>query len=258
MVEVKLERAPLARTLAQIRFPRLTRLVAEKEVPLRIAESLADAYPVFNEGHEMALTVTPDGISQTPAAEPLWQLVSADNSWNVSFGNSFLALHTSDYTHRGDFCERLQYVWQKFTALAPPPQIERIGFRYLNRVEDPDFIDELGAMVRAPILGGAAITTKPSLLISSLSENQFQLNENDRLHARWGILPPDAVLDPTLPAAKDRSWVLDLDSFRMYRRPSLSSGIDVVDAVQTLSKAGYRFFRWSVTERFLRRFGGDI
>lgn len=256
LVEMLLSRAPLVRTLAQIRFPSLS-VLAGRDAALRIAEELSDDYPIFHEGQEVAVQITPDGVTQMPGGGRLWQLKTADESWQVSFGQSFLSLHTSSYIDRDDFCRRLQVAWGKFSIGVKPPSIQRIGFRYINRVEDAAFLRNLGRMVRPEVVGCSAVPLNGGQLVSSFSENLYEVNANRALQARWGILPPNAVLDPTLPAVDRSSWILDLDSFHNYT-PSDGTNVDVVEVVADLGRAGYRFFRWAVTAEFLQQFGGEI
>ena len=74
-------------------------------------------------------------------------------------------------------------------------------------------------------------------------------------NARWGVLPPGAVLDPAIPATDAPSWILDLDVF--------SPGPDDFDAEKIAwlgrrySERAYRFFRWATTGHLLNEIGGQ-
>lgn len=256
LVEMPLSRAPLVRTLAQVRFPSLS-VLAGGDAALRIAEALSDDYPIFHESQELTVQISPDGVTQMPGGGRLWQLKSADESWQVSFGQSFLSLHTSNYIDRDDFCRRLQVAWEELSIAVKPPSIQRVGFRYINRVEDEAFLGNLGNMVRPEVVGGSAVPLNAGQLVSSFSENLYEVSPNHALQARWGILPPNALLDPTLPGVDRKSWILDLDSYRNYT-PADGTDVDVVAVVADLGRAGYRFFRWAVTAEFLQEFGGEI
>jgi uncharacterized protein (TIGR04255 family) len=86
-----------------------------------------------------------------------------------------------------------------------------------------------------------------------MSEATFALDAANGLQARWGALQPGVVLDPSLPAASEPSWVLDLDAFQQEALAFDPEGL--AGRVRAMSERAYRFFRWSVTDAFLTRFG---
>ena len=259
--EVFLPQAPLARVVAQIRFPRLAALSVSDDAANAISLALSKEYPLLNETTETAVVITPEGVTQQPGAGRLWHLQDAELAWQVTFGREFVALHTAAYTRRDDFLERLARVTQCFTDVVAPPFSERIGIRYINRLEEP-FMAVLAELVRPEVLGGLAVPMQEHgvALAHTLSEALYSMDPTgpgvtDALHARWGLLPSGSVLDPTLPAVDAASWVLDLDSFRMRRGAFETAAIS--DEVRTLADRAYRFFRWVVTPEFLTRFGAD-
>jgi uncharacterized protein (TIGR04255 family) len=88
------------------------------------------------------------------------------------------------------------------------------------------------------------------------TEAHLQLaEERGVLRVRWGWLPAGVALDPNgLEPVDEPSWVLDLDAFREGERP-FEPGAIVAEA-QALAERAYGFYRWSVTDAFLTRFGG--
>jgi len=260
--EVALPDAPLARVVAQIRYRRLSVLATDNGGANAVAAALRQAYPLLNEAQEVAVTITPEGVSQAPGGGRLWQLRSVDLNWQVSFGPEFVSLDTSTYTGREDFMARLKTVLTCFADTIAPPFAERIGVRYINRIENVD-VDELKELVRPEVLGGLAVPMRTVTLTHSLSEALYNLRPDilpggvvmDGLQARWGVLPPGAVLDPTLPPVPTPSWVLDLDSFRVGKADIAADAI--ADEVRNLAERAYRYFRWVVTPAFLTRFGGE-
>jgi len=52
------------------------------------------------------------------------------------------------------------------------------------------------------------------------------------------------------------SWILDLDMFRPESRAFAPD--DVVADARAYAERIYAFFRWAVTEDFLRLYGGDV
>jgi uncharacterized protein (TIGR04255 family) len=258
--DVKLERAPLARVLMQVRYPRLASLAVGGQVVDRVASALAEVgYPILSEQQEMSIAITPDGVSQGPGGGRLLQLRSPDEAWQVTFGAEFLALHTSAYIDRDDFLKRTAAVVDVFASVVNPPFAGRIGFRYVNRIEGPDG-QELPRLIRPEVLGGLAVPRGGAQLAHSINDSVYSLGDRgpdgsvlDGLQARWGLLPPGATLDPSLPPSAEESWVLDLDSFRVVKRPFETNVIE--QEIRDLSVRAYRYFRWIVTDQFLSHFG---
>ena len=258
--DVRLDRAPLARVLMQIRYPRLASLAVAGHVADRVASALAEVgYPILSEQQEMSIAITPDGVVPTPGGGRLLQLRSPDEVWQVTFGAEFIALHTSAYIDRNDFMKRTIAVIDIFSEVVKPPFAERIGFRYVNRIEGPDRL-ELPRLIRSQVLGGLAVPPGGAQLAHSINESVYSLADRgpdgsvtDGLQARWGLLPPGATLDPSLPPSSEESWVLDLDSVRVAKRPFEASGIE--QEIRELSVRAYRYFRWIVTDHFISHFG---
>lgn len=250
ITEVQLLNAPLARVIVQIRFPQLASLSSDDETAKRVISSLAGRYPILQEGHSTSVTVGPDGAYQEvrgPAT--IWQLRSADEAWQVSFCNTYIAFDTGAYVDRFDFLERFEQVLNIFSEIAEPPHFERLGFRYVNRLTEQAAISEIRNLVRPEILGGMAVSTSCAELRQSISDSVFQIGQHTYLQARWGLLPPNVVADPSISMAPNPSWVLDIDvstEDRESMKPSL-----VISRAHELALQGYRFFRWVVYDEFL-------
>jgi uncharacterized protein (TIGR04255 family) len=254
--DVPLSRAPLARVLAQIRFPVLTTFFSDADgTARRIALALAGEYPLYEEGHETSLIITPEGVTEQRGAK-LWRLKSADRTWQVSFAHNFISLDTTSYLTRDKFVARLDSVWAAFTSVANPPVIERVGVRYVNRVVQPEVLRGLSSLVRPEIAGVLGNSSIAGRLDRALSEAHYVLPDNSHLLGRWGLVPPDSGMDMMLPALPVASWVLDLDAFREWPNGEPVTA-DVGTIVSDLGVRAYQFFRWAVTTRFLEEFGGS-
>lgn len=253
--EVSLARSPLVRVLAQVRFPRLVAM-SPQNIDTTIGfvvEKLKDDYPIFGKQREVQVTLTPDGVSQTPGAQ-VWQLRSPDDAWQVTLGETFVSLDTKAYTSRADFTGRLATVLARIAETIAPPFVERLGVRYTNRVEDSALLLRLQELVRPEVLGGIAVPRPEGVLLAhTMSESLYEIDSR-MLHARCGLLPPGAIFDPTLPPAAGSSWVLDLDSFTQDRTTFDASAL--ASDADELASAAYRYFHWVVTEEFLKAFGG--
>ncbi|MFJ9894205.1 TIGR04255 family protein [Streptomyces sp. NPDC091280] len=250
--EVRLQRAPLVKVIAQARFPQLASM-AGGDIEKTFARAMATDFPLAQQGQSFNVVLSPQGVTQEPTNVTTLQLRTIDESWIVTLTPGSLAIETTSYPGRNAFCSRFLKALQKFTELAGPPYFERLGIRYVNRISDPNLLQILDELVRPEVLG-TAITPLPDgfNLSHCLSDNAFNW-QGGGLQAKWGKLPPDVHLDVALPTVHTSNWLLDLDSFSTGRLdPSTSN-----QTLNNLAGRAYDFFRWSVTDKFLDTFGRE-
>lgn len=255
ITEVYLPEAPLARVLSQVRWPAVTELKADLDgVATRLGQQLSETFPLYGQQREAQVLLTPEGVTQTPGAV-IYQFQSVDENWKVSMTDSFLTLETSVYRSRTDFCNRLASVLASLASVINPPWINRVGFRYVNRVEGQNF-DLLDSIVEPAVLGGAAVPLSDGVsLVNSISQTVYALNDA-MLLARWAKLPAGNTIDPSIEAVDGWSWVLDLDAYREGKMPFDATGLS--ETAASLSAIAYNFFRWATKPEFLRLYGGEI
>jgi len=254
---VPLPRAPLVRTIAQVRFPHLTQFrTNEDAVSSAIAAAMAKSYPLMDVGQEVAVTITSEGVSEN-RGDRLWRLSSADRAWQVSFSGNFLSIDTTNYARRSDFAQRLTDAWVALNEQVEVPYIERLGVRYINQVVDPALLERLPELLRPEVLGLAqAKDVQEAFLASALSEARYVFPEGGAFQARWGLLPRGTAVDSARSPENHETWLLDMDSFHEFV-PSSQSGANMYEDVRELALRCYRFFRWAVTDEFLTSFGGE-
>lgn len=256
---VPLLTAPLVRTIAQVRFPPLTRFAAaEDDVARAVAGALVDQYPVLEVGQEVSVTITPDGVTQGSGPARLWRLTSADRAWQVSFNGSFLSIDTTRYDHRSDFARRLADAWAALNQQVAVPYILRLGVRYMNQLTEQAHMDRLPELLIPEVLGvSTAHEDGVAEIRSVLTEARYRFPvEGGDFMARWGVLPPDTQIDSATQPRDHPTWVLDMDSYREWF-PGAPPETDLFEAVRDLSLRCYQFFRWAVTPAFLTAFGGE-
>jgi uncharacterized protein (TIGR04255 family) len=243
--EVHLERAPLVRVIAQVRFPEIL-AVEHRELVAPFQQAIRSPYPVLRREQSLG----PFGASPNP--QTAWRFSSADTEWRLSLSPGFLALETASYTSRGEFMGRLRAALVALEQHLGPQTIDRLGVRYIDRITGPALAD-ITRLIRPELRGilGSAIASHAEL---ALSESLFECDAG-RVLARWGLLPADATADlAALEAVPETSWILDLDLFRVEPRPFSVDGI-ITEATR-FSERIYAIFRWAVTEEFLRKYGG--
>jgi uncharacterized protein (TIGR04255 family) len=255
--EYPLGRAPLVRVLAQVRHPSLLALTGDSSnsVALRIASSLADQFPIFEATRERAIAVTPEGVRETEEGGTLlWRLRNADETWQVSFSNQFLAFETSNYGGRSDFCKRLESVLSTYKKEVNPPFIIRTGIRYTNRISGEAEIKRIEELFRPELLGPTAAKLPPDVQLGhSISGAQFATAAGGSL-LNWGLLSANGIFDPMIPPLEKPSWLLDIDVFNTEKKPFDVAGL--TGLAQSLASRAYTHFRWAITEEFLNTFGG--
>lgn len=258
VVGTPLADAPLVAVLAQVRFPPITSIAREEFIgPFQ--ELVRREFPVLRQEREMSVVLTPDGVKASSDSSPVWRFLdrAEDPEWKLSLASSFVALDTSEYVSRKDFVDRLRSVLDALAATIGPASCDRVGVRFVDRVELGEGGTELSGLVRPEVLGVTAVEPGGGAeLVHSLSDAEYRLSDAT-LRARWGRIPPDERLDPLHGEAVDSpSWILDLD---MY-----STGLSDFDAsrlaamVEMFAERAYRFFRWAVLPDLLRRYGGAV
>lgn len=249
--EVPLKLAPLVRVIGQIRFPEILS-VEQREFVAPFQEAIRRAYPILREEHIQGLVVGPAGAA--PAKPQIaWRFSDAKNQWRVSLTPGFLALETTHYASRSDFLNRFQILLTALGEHIEPVQIDRVGLRYIDRIVG-DAVDDLSLLVRPEVRGIAGTEAGKSAIVS-LCETIFEENEA-RLLARWGVLPPETTVDPAVvEPSKEKSWILDLDMFGTT--PMEYAPDRIIKEVRRYAERIYTVFRWAVTDDFLARYGGS-
>lgn len=258
--EVHLPNSPLERVIAQVVLPRLGRLSAafQDVVGPELIQHLLDDYPFVEEGHEVSLTITPAGVNQERGSL-VRVFRSVDRAWTATIGETSIALDTTAYTTRPDFIVRFSKLLRLVGKVLDIPSgvsTQRIGVRYVNRITDRDLLLRANTLVRPQALGGQAVHRPEHVkLIHTMSDSLYVVGDR-QLQARWGLLPTGQPNGPGLAGLPAPSWILDLDSYsqeaHLYDPDNLAAYAD------SLAFGAYRYFRWLVTDDFLRAFGGDV
>ena len=257
LTEVPLPDAPLVKVLTQVRFPMIAKIGTSEGI-LGFQERLRARYPVTRQESPMVLMVGPAGPIQSQLSGTVWRMSEANGPWAVVLAQDFVALETSTYTTRDHLLERWREVLDALSALDPGPTVvDRIGVRYVDQVEGDEFVEAMSTLVRSEILGPSNIERSDGeVLVASVSQALFHLNSM-QVKATWGVVPANTVIVPGIDAVPERSWILDVDAF-VEERDQLFSTNRVVEETRLGAQRAYAFFRWAVTDEFLRRFGGEV
>jgi len=253
--EVHLTNAPLVCVLGQVRFPQIL-AVEDRKFVTPFQEAIRTKYPKLRQERTYQLTFdNQEKDAVRSQSEAIWRFTDANNHWRVSLASNFVALDTSKYVSRQDFLERMREVLTAVNEHIQPNLVERIGIRYVDRIEGID-VGNISNLVRSELINITASTFQEHIL-QSYNESLFQLpNTQGTLVARWGLIPSNATFDPNVLEPIDQpSWFLDLD---MSISENQEFDVEkILEDAKRFSERIYTFFRWSVTEEFLRRFGGE-
>lgn len=246
--EVPLERTPLVRVIAQLRFPPIVSL-GRSDFIGPFQEAIRARYPILRQEQTAGMMVGPfvmpgnDGV--------VWRFRDLTDAWRVSLGPDFIALESTVYKDRQDFFERFEQIVIALDALAKLPVYDRLGLRYINRVRGAE-LERLASLVRGEVLGLASSSIAG--ITHSLCETLFQKDEVS-LNTRWAWLPPNVTTDPTsIDPIPEPSWVLDLDMFRGAQKEFDTAAI--LKDGREFARTIHDFFRWCVTAEFLKVYGG--
>jgi uncharacterized protein (TIGR04255 family) len=241
---------PLALVLCQVRWPLLAQMQTEQQLR-GLTHQFGPAvgeYPLVSETKNVNFVVTPDGVTRTEAGS-VYQWASLDEVWHASLSRQFLSLYTTGYAGFGDMVPRLRSALVALRDVARVPVLDRVGFRYVDRLTEAADIDALGDLVKPEILGYQALNLP--YLADSINQATYHV-DSAVLRARSGMLPDNETPDPAIRPVSGRSWVLDLDASQEGRLPM---DVEAVIALASrMSDLAYDYFKTNVTEAWRLRF----
>ncbi|PSJ36285.1 TIGR04255 family protein [Allosphingosinicella deserti] len=252
--EVLLVRAPLARVLAQVKFPYVL-FIEDKAHVAPFQADLRAEYPVFrqDEGRAFHIEMAPNGPNVQANAVTVWRFTDVSGGWTVTLSPDAVTLETRQYDQRSDFIARFSRVLDAVERHFEPGVGERLGIRYVTRVVG-DGYERLHEIVQ-PNLMGVAIPPLREYVTHAISEASMSA-EDSAVIARWGMLPPQGTFDPVvLEPVGEPSWVLDIDVSTAGYHPFDAQ--DMADRFNMLAERAYSVFRYMVTDEFLTLYGGQ-
>lgn len=251
--EVSLKEASLIRAIAQVRFPPILS-IEQRPFVASFQEAIREQYPILQPEQTQGVIFGSQGLMQT-TPQTTWRFIDTEDNWRVSLAPDFMALETRAYLSRSDFLARLENLLTALGEHIKPKTIERFGIRYIHRLVDLNSKD-VSKLVRPEISG--IVTAFGKNLKQTINESLFNVpGGEDQIIARWGLVPTGATFDPdAIEPIPEPSWILDLD-MSLSKKRDFSVAILLSEA-QRFTERIYTFFRWAVTEEFLRHFGGEL
>jgi uncharacterized protein (TIGR04255 family) len=254
--EVPLKEAPLVRVIAQVRFPSILS-IGESSFVAAFQEAIRSQYPVLQPEQTRNFVIGLQGLESTPSM--VWRFIDKTEKWRVSLTSNFITLETTGYLSRSDFLQRFKDILIATDIHIKPQVLERLGLRYIARLKGQD-VDKITDFVR-PQVSGVLASEIAIYAEQTISESFFNLpNRRGQILARWGRLPAGSTIDPTaIELIPEPSWILDLDMFTVPFAEIKAFEVEaIMDDAGYFAERLYTFFRWAVTENFLRHFGGEV
>jgi uncharacterized protein (TIGR04255 family) len=170
------------------------------------------------------------------------------NLWQVTVSDVSVALETTAYETRADFCDRALEIFSAVAAVALPPVVDRVGLRYIDRLTGSS-LDKLDEWV-IPQLQSLYGSVDEGLKVEhSVTDAVIHVSPTDRLQVRSGMLGPNSAFDPALPPVNEPSWLLDIDIFTVQAGfPFDANGL--ASKLRNYAETAYGLFRFATTDRF--------
>jgi uncharacterized protein (TIGR04255 family) len=256
--EVPLEKAPLVRVIAQVRFPSILS-IGEASFVAAFQEHIRRQYPILQPEQTRSFFFGDQGLESTSPTSMVWRFIDKTEKWRVSLASNFVTLETTDYLSRADFLQRFKEILIATDTHIKPQVFERLGLRYIARLIGQD-VDQLTRFLR-PEVSGVLASEIAVHAEQSINDSFFTLPDQlSQIHSRWGRFPANVTIDPTaIEPVPESSWVIDLDMFTTPFVEVKAFEVEpMMNDAQSFAERLYTFFRWAVTKDFLLHFGGEV
>ncbi len=246
-----LKNAPLIRVLAQVRFPIIMKI--SDEIYIRdFQEAMRGCYPHLQKDLVQSIEVKVDGanMQHKTIETTAWRFFDQERVIRVTLNNNTISIETARYISRNDFLQRLKFVLEALEKTIKPAIAERIGFRYVNRIQGAKSLSILSELIQ-PELMNVSQQNLMEHIVYSMTDIHCRTNEG-ALIARYGFAPSNITHDPEMaPAINEESWVLDIDSSSTSCSDESFSSERLRNQFDMVAARAYAFFRWSIKDQFI-------
>jgi uncharacterized protein (TIGR04255 family) len=244
------------RVLGQVKFPRIAKLSEESYIA-NFQEAIRQDYPHFESEviQGVELNLVGPALQHRVTTATVWRFFDKNRIVRVTLGADAITLETAKYVSRDDFLQRMKGILEALAISIRPSHVQRVGFRYVDRIEGELNLSALKDLVHQELLN----VLQPDLMkhIDISMTELTSTTKEGKLIARYGLSPAGFSHDPDMaPPVGGPSWVLDVDSFSTACEGSNFDADMLCGELDKVAARAYAFFRWSVTSEFLRRFGG--
>lgn len=265
----RLDRAPLAQALAQVRFPLVAHLQTLPGVA-PVQDRLRHLFPYMEQQRvqEFAWQVGPGAPVAAPEVETstTWEFTDDDGRLLVLAAGSATLSVGEQYEGIDDFSDRFRQVIEALAAVEALRRCDRLGVRYLSIAEPPP--NDLNAWARwfRPELTGwvaSGIVGSRTSVNGSITQTQFASPPVGDLAVcpgdvgglvRHGFVGPSTAIPGVPPIVTTQSaYLLDVDLF--VAGPQRYDVDGLVSQFLALHSQIDRFFKWTLSEEGREYFG---
>lgn len=218
-------------------------------------ERVRQDYPRYFHDEALALVVGPQGVQPQEKGPRLHRFASADG-FGVTLAPDFLALESRTYANFDEFADRLAILLATVAEIYSPPEVTRIGLRFVNELRLPtgDPANDARQAIRGELLGIGAGDVASSV-VRSEQIVQLDLGNGNSMYVRHGLAPGGTTVESPFGQADGATlqqpfYLVDIDAFRAEALP--------FDAAAARERAGElnddarTFFAWAVNEDYRR------
>ena len=249
---IKLHNAPLLLVIGEIRWERNAKVEAGfADLVKRISAELGDRFPNSARGE----TVIPnpkmrDGLE--PIEYRSWKTKSG--SYELVLTIEGVSLSCYNYDTFEEFQQLLSSSLHIVTCEVDVVEVNRVGMRYVNQIQQEAVLSDLGSYFAVELLGFATRDRKlPTNVTVNTALNFVSFDVHGRrLDVRSGLVAAGQAFDPFLDPPESKSFILDLDAVAF---PKSEEGLDKALAeLGVLADINYDFFKSVVTEKYAEHF----
>jgi uncharacterized protein (TIGR04255 family) len=265
----RLDRAPLAQALAQVRFPLVAHLQTLPGVA-PVQDRLRDLFPYMEQQRvqEFAWQVGPGVPSVAPEVETsiTWEFTDDDGRLLVLAAGSATLSVGEQYEGIEDFSDRFRQVIQALAAVEALRRCDRLGVRYLSVAEPPPndpnawsrwFRSELTGWVASGIVGSKTSVngsiTQTQLATPPLGDLAVCPGDVGGL-VRHGFVGTGTVIPGVPPIVTAQpAYLFDVDLFVAI--PQRYDVAGLVTQFLALHSQIDRLFKWTLSDEGRQYFG---
>jgi uncharacterized protein (TIGR04255 family) len=249
---LRLERTQMEVAVAEVRFlPTSESESLAEDVAITVWKGLGQTrFPVF-ERHSMnnlSLMVTPNGADSSMRAQHGWVLATADRRSSITLLPAMVVVQTSNYERFStSLGQPLRDALRLFAEGTGASLIQRIGLRYVNRLQDPLASSPLfwNDHVR-PAFAGPLLSTLAPLVEGLHQQVQLRLAPTAAARVQSGVFREQG-------AEERYSFLVDLDVFREEALPF--DGALCANLTRQLNRTAFALFCQMLSDQYLAELG---
>ncbi len=251
VTRLRLRLDPITRVVAQVQFsPVLS--VRDDNFVVGFQERVRHKYPLLSKDTQHRVDQDGSGRLQVTTA-PIWRFNDTDDMWQLSLSETFVSLHSAEYSDRYDFEGRLRFAVDAVAEFIQPVMSTRIGVRYTNHLTGAA-LENLGEYIRPQMLGLINVPIEEGGISLQWTAADFDVQDAS-VRICWGNVPAETTPDDSIEPINEDSWVMDLDAYSEKLAPF--DPMACVEEAFQYRELVYSFFRWTVSNEFLDDHGSE-